>query len=108
MSHTPLTARVLLDNERTIGTISPLLFGGFAEHMGRCIYGGIYDPQSPNADGRGYRNDVLVALQNLNLTILRYPGGNFVSNYNWRDGIGPREQRPRRRELAWQQIETNQ
>jgi alpha-N-arabinofuranosidase len=102
------TAQVALDTNRTIGEISPLLFGGFAEHMGRCIYGGIYDPQSPHADERGYREDVLAALKNCNLTVLRYPGGNFVSNYNWRDGVGPRERRPRRRELAWQQIETNQ
>src|SRR3982750_1217500 len=89
MGQPTVSARVALDNERVIGDISPLLFGGFAEHMGRCIYGGIYDPSSPHADERGYRKDVLAALKNLNLTVLRYPGGNFVSNYNWRDGIGP-------------------
>lgn len=104
----PFAAQITIDTHRTIGEISPLLFGGFAEHMGRCIYQGIHDPHSPHADERGYRTDVLAALKALNLTVLRYPGGNFVSNYNWRDGIGPREQRPRRRELAWQQIETNQ
>ena len=103
----PFSAQITIDTNRTIGEVSPLLFGGFAEHMGRCIYEGIYDPDSPHADERGYRKDVLAALKNLNLTVLRYPGGNFVSNYNWRDGVGPREQRPRRRELAWQQIETN-
>ena len=108
MSHTPLTARVLLDNERTIGTISPLLFGGFAEHMGRCIYGGIYDPESPQADERGFRRDVQAALREMRLSILRYPGGNMLSGYDWLDGVGPRDQRPRRRELAWQSIETNQ
>src|SRR6266545_7876636 len=108
MSHSPLTARVVLDNERTIGTISPMLFGGFAEHMGRCVYGGIYDPASPHADERGFRRDVQQALREMRLSILRYPGGNFVSGYDWRDGVGPREQRPRRRELAWQSIETNQ
>jgi alpha-N-arabinofuranosidase len=104
----PFSAQVVIDSNRTIGEISPLLFGGFAEHMGRCIYEGIYDPQSPHADERGYRKDVLAALKNWNLSVLRYPGGNFVSNYNWRDGIGPRAQRPRRRELAWQSIESNQ
>jgi alpha-N-arabinofuranosidase len=104
----PFSAQITIDTNRTIGEISPLLFGGFAEHMGRCIYEGIYDPASPHADERGYRKDVLAALKNLNLTVLRYPGGNFVSNYNWRDGVGPRDRRPRRRELAWQQIETNQ
>ena len=104
----PFIAHVGLDPQRTIGEISPLLFGGFAEHMGRCIYQGIYEPLSPLADERGYRRDVLAALKEWGLTIVRYPGGNFVSNYNWRDGVGPRSQRPRRRELAWQSIETNQ
>ncbi|HEV2292849.1 MAG TPA: alpha-L-arabinofuranosidase C-terminal domain-containing protein [Tepidisphaeraceae bacterium] len=104
----PFSAQITIDTNRTIGEVSPLLFGGFAEHMGRCVYEGIYDPTSPHADERGYRKDVLAALKSLNLTVLRYPGGNFVSNYDWRDGVGPRERRPRRRELAWQQIETNQ
>jgi alpha-N-arabinofuranosidase len=102
------TATVRLNTEDVIGEISPLLFGGFAEHMGRCIYGGIYDPDSPLSDDRGFRTDVLAALREMNLSILRYPGGNFVSGYNWRDGVGPRQDRPRRRELAWQSIETNQ
>ena len=83
MSHTPLTARVLLDNQRTIGTISPFLFGGFAEHMGRCVYGGIYDPTSPQADERGFRRDVQDALREMRLSILRYPGGNMLSGYDW-------------------------
>jgi alpha-L-arabinofuranosidase len=104
----PFTAQITIDTHRAIGEVSPLLFGGFAEHMGRCIYEGIYDPQSSHADERGCRKDVLAALKQLGVSILRYPGGNFVSNYHWRDGIGPRDQRPRRRELAWQQIETNQ
>src|SRR5262245_37388761 len=108
MSQSPLTARVMLDNERTIGAISPFLFGGFAEHMGRCVYGGIYDPGSPHADERGFRRDVQEALREMRLSILRYPGGNMLSGYDWRDGVGPREQRPHRRELAWQSIETNQ
>jgi alpha-N-arabinofuranosidase len=101
-------AQITIDTDRAVGEVSPLLFGGFAEHMGRCVYQGIYDPQSPHADERGYRQDVLATLKQLGISVLRYPGGNFVSNYHWRDGIGPREQRPRRRELAWQQIETNQ
>jgi alpha-N-arabinofuranosidase len=108
MSPSPLSARVVLDNERTIGAISPRLFGGFAEHMGRCVYGGIYDPSSPHADERGFRRDVQAALREMRLSILRYPGGNMLSGYDWRDGVGPREARPRRRELAWQSIETNQ
>jgi alpha-N-arabinofuranosidase len=76
--------------------------------MGRCIYGGVYDPASPHADERGLRTDVLAALRELNFRSIRYPGGNFLSGYRWEDGVGPREQRPRRRELAWHSIETNQ
>jgi len=101
-------ATVYIDTNRIISAISPLLFSGFAEHMGRCIYGGIYDPASPHADEHGLRRDVLAALRDLNLRSVRYPGGNFLSGYNWEDGIGPKDQRPRRRDLAWKSIETNQ
>jgi alpha-N-arabinofuranosidase len=103
-----LKAQVYLDTHRTIAPISPLLFGGFAEHMGRCVYEGIYDPKSPLADERGLRKDVLAALRDQAYTLIRYPGGNFLSGYNWLDGVGPKDQRPRRRDLAWQSIETNQ
>jgi len=102
------SARVLIDHERKIADLSPLLFGGFAEHMGRCIYGGIYEPASPHADAHGLRRDVLAALKELNFSVMRYPGGNFLSGYNWLDGVGPKDQRPRRRDLAWKSIETNQ
>src|SRR5437764_15418744 len=84
-------ATVRIDTTRVIGPVSPLLFGGFAEHLGRCIYGGIYDPESKAADENGFRKDVLAALREMRLSVIRYPGGNFVSNYHWRDGIGPRE-----------------
>lgn len=103
-----LSARVYLDTNRIISPISPLVFSGFAEHMGRSIYEGIYDPMSPHADERGLRKDVLAALKELNFRSIRYPGGNFLSGYRWLDGVGPRDQRPRRRDLAWQSIETNQ
>jgi alpha-N-arabinofuranosidase len=103
-----LKAQVYLDSHRTIAPISPLLFGGFAEHMGRCVYEGMYDPASPLADADGLRQDVLAALRDQAYTVIRYPGGNFLSGYNWLDGVGPKEARPRRRELAWQSIETNQ
>ena len=102
------TARITIDTKRVIGEISPLLFSGFAEHMGRCIYEGIYEPASPQADENGLRVDVLAALRELNYRSMRYPGGNFVSGYRWEDGIGPKDQRPRRREMAWQSVETNQ
>src|SRR5690348_5655065 len=108
MTLSKLTARVLIDNERIVAPISPLLFGGFAEHMGRCIYGGIYDPSSAHADEQGLRRDVLDALREVGYSTIRYPGGNFLSGYRWQDGVGPKEQRPRRRELAWQSVETNQ
>lgn len=103
-----MKAQILLDTRHTIAPISPLLFGGFVEHMGRCVYEGIYDPASPLADERGLRTDVLAALREQGYTTIRYPGGNFLSGYNWLDGVGPKAQRPRRRELAWQSIETNQ
>ncbi|HEU5089371.1 MAG TPA: alpha-N-arabinofuranosidase, partial [Roseiflexaceae bacterium] len=110
MSTAPVqnAARIVLDHEQVIAPISPLLFSGFAEHMGRCIYEGIYEPGSPHADERGFRRDVLEALRALKLRSIRYPGGNFLSGYNWQDGIGPKEKRPRRRDMAWKSIETNQ
>ncbi len=101
-------SQIYIDTNRVISAISPLLFSGFAEHMGRCIYEGIYDPASPHADENGLRKDVLAALRELNFRAMRYPGGNFLSGYRWEDGVGPRDQRPRRRDLAWQSIETNQ
>jgi alpha-L-arabinofuranosidase len=108
MSTTHSTARILLDTERVVAPISPLLFGGFAEHMGRCVYGGIYEPGSRHADEHGLRRDVLAALREIGYTTIRYPGGNFLSGYDWRDGVGPRDKRPRKRDLAWQSIDTNQ
>ncbi|MCX6049864.1 MAG: alpha-N-arabinofuranosidase [Chloroflexi bacterium] len=102
------SAQIYLDNNRTISEISPLLFGGFVEHMGRCVYEGIYDPASPLADEQGFRRDVLESLREQNYTTIRYPGGNFLSGYNWLDGVGPKANRPRRRDLAWQSVETNQ
>lgn len=101
-------ATVYIDTNRVINSISPLLFSGFAEHMGRCIYEGIYDPKSPYADENGLRKDVLAALGDINYRSIRYPGGNFLSGYRWEDGVGPKDQRPIRRDLAWKSIETNQ
>lgn len=76
--------------------------------MGRCIYGGIYDPGNALSDSHGYRTDVLEALRTLNIPVMRYPGGNFVATYHWTDGVGPRSERPARPELAWLGTETNQ
>src|ERR1700733_10477825 len=76
--------------------------------MGRCIYGGIYDPENSLSDKNGYRTDVLAALRELDIPVIGYPGGNFVATYHWQDGIGPREDRPARPELAWLGTETNE
>ena len=104
---TPTAARIKIDIDRTIGDVDPLLFGNFAEHLGRMIYGGVYEEGSTLSDKDGYRKDVLEAVKNLNVTILRWPGGNFASGYNWKDGIGPKDQRPVRPELAWNDLESN-
>jgi alpha-L-arabinofuranosidase len=98
---------IKIDLDRQLGNIHPHIFGGFAEHLGRCFYGGIYEPGSPLADEQGFRKDVLDALRRLNMPIIRYPGGNFVSGYRWMDGVGPLENRPSRPELAWETVESN-
>jgi alpha-N-arabinofuranosidase len=103
----PLTAQLKLDPERRLGTIDPNVFGNFIEHLGRCIYGGVYDEGSKLSDADGFRQDVLEAARKLHVTQLRWPGGNFVSGYHWQDGIGPKNARPTRYDLAWFQTETN-
>jgi alpha-L-arabinofuranosidase len=102
-----LKAEVRLDRDFIIGTTDRRLFGAFIEHLGRCVYGGIFEPGHPTADERGFRGDVLDLIRELSPTIMRYPGGNFVSGYNWEDGVGPTEERPRRLELAWKSVESN-
>ncbi|MGQ9732134.1 MAG: alpha-N-arabinofuranosidase [Candidatus Zipacnadales bacterium] len=99
---------IAIDTRRRIAPIDPLIYGNFIEHLGRCIYGGVYDPGSPLADKRGFRKDVLEHTRRLRVTNVRWPGGNFVSGYHWMDGIGPKEHRPRRMELAWHTVESNQ
>ncbi|WP_423130188.1 alpha-N-arabinofuranosidase [Gaoshiqia sp. Z1-71] len=101
-------ARIKVDLDRTIGEVDKNIYGNFIEHLGRCVYHGIYEPGNSLSDRNGYRMDVVAALKELNPTIVRYPGGNFVSNYNWLDGVGPRSERPPRMELAWGTIESNQ
>jgi alpha-N-arabinofuranosidase len=100
-------AKIKVDLDRRIGRLDRRVFGGFIEHLGRCIYGGVFDENSPLSDERGYRRDVLEAARNLRIPILRWPGGNFVSGYHWTDGIGLREERPRKIELAWFTEESN-
>ena len=98
---------VLLHRNQSIAVTDRRLFGAFVEHLGRCVYGGIFEPGHPTADDQGFRRDVLALVRELAPTIMRYPGGNFVSGYNWEDGVGPRASRPRRLDLAWMSTETN-
>jgi len=98
-------ARIKLDLDRTVGEVDPLIYGNFVEHLGRMVYGGIYEPGSPLSDENGLRKDVMEAIRELKPSILRYPGGNFVSNYHWMDGVGP--ERKAQIDLAWHVLEPN-
>ena len=100
-------ARIKIDIERQIGEIDKMIYGNFVEHLGRCIYGGLFEPGSPLSDENGFRKDVITAVKELNVPIVRWPGGNFVSGYHWQDGIGTKEQRPVRIDLAWGFHENN-
>jgi len=101
-------ATMVLDKEYKIGEVDKRIYGSFIEHLGRAVYGGIYEPGHPKADELGFRKDVIDLVKELRVPIVRYPGGNFVSGYNWEDGVGPKEKRKRKLELAWRTIETNQ
>jgi alpha-N-arabinofuranosidase len=100
-------ARLVIDPAFVLGTVDRRLFGSFVEHMGRCVYEGIFEPGHPEADEHGYRKDVLALTKELGATVIRYPGGNFVSGYRWEDGVGPVSERPTRLDLAWRSIEPN-
>lgn len=101
-------AHMILDKDFVIGRVDPRLYGSFIEHLGRAVYGGIYEPTHPTADANGFRKDVLEMVRRLGVPVIRYPGGNFVSGFRWEDSVGPREQRPRRLDLAWFTTETNE
>jgi alpha-N-arabinofuranosidase len=103
-----LTGKILADRDFVIAPLDRRIFGSFVEHMGRCVYGGIYEPGHPTAGADGFRQDVLALTKELGATIIRYPGGNFLSGYNWEDGVGPKDERPKRLDLAWGSTETNQ
>jgi alpha-N-arabinofuranosidase len=102
------TAKLVLDSAFVLAPVPRRLFGSFVEHMGRCVYTGIYEPAHPRADEAGLRTDVLDLVREIGPTVVRYPGGNFVSNFRWEDSVGPKENRPTRLDLAWHSIETNQ
>lgn len=102
------SVKMNLNKNFTISEVDDRIYGSFIEHLGRAVYTGIYEPGHPTADETGFRKDVIEIVKQLNIPIVRYPGGNFVSGYNWEDGVGPVEDRPDRLELAWQTIETNE
>lgn len=103
-----VSARLTLDPAFRIAPVGRRLFGSFVEHMGRCVYGGVYEPDHPSTvDDQGFRGDVLELVRELGVSVVRYPGGNFVSSYRWEDGVGPAGARPTRLDLAWRQIEPN-
>lgn len=101
-------ANMILDKDYAIARIDPRIYGSFIEHLGRAVYGGIYEPDHPTADAEGFRRDVIDMVRKLGVPVVRYPGGNFVSGFNWEDSIGPRDQRPARLDLAWFTTETNE
>ncbi len=105
-----MTSTIYLDTHFNVGKIDRRIFGGFLEHLGRAVYEGVYDPGNEHGlvDENGFRTDVLDALRPMGMPVVRYPGGNFVSAYNWRNGIGPRDKRPRRPDFAWRSMESNQ
>jgi len=100
-------AKIVLDKDFIIDKIDPRIYGSFVEHLGRCVYGGIYEPDHPTADADGIRGDVAELVAKLGVPVVRYPGGNFVSGFRWEDSVGPREERPRRLDLAWNTTEPN-
>jgi alpha-N-arabinofuranosidase len=102
------TTRLFIDSRRAIGTLDRNLFGSFLEHLGRAIYEGVYDPGSSLSDANGFRKDVISEVRQLGVPIVRYPGGNFVSGYNWLDGVGPKSDRPVVLDRAWNSLNTNQ
>lgn len=103
-----LTSQIIADRDFVLAPLDRRIFGTFVEHLGRCVYGGIYEPSHPTADERGFRSDVLELTRELGTTIVRYPGGNFLSGYNWEDGVGPKADRPVKLDLAWGTTETNE
>ena len=103
-----LKAKIITDKYFIVDKVDPRLFGSFIEHLGRAVYGGIYQKGSPLSDGKGFRKDTIDLVKELNVPIIRYPGGNFVSAYRWEDSVGPISERPSKLEPAWQVIESNE
>ena len=102
------TAKMIIDKDFKVSKVDDRIYGSFIEHLGRAVYDGLYQPGNPLSDGEGFRTDVIDLVKELNVPIIRYPGGNFVSNFFWEDSVGPVDKRPGRLELAWRSLETNQ
>ncbi|WP_348920301.1 alpha-N-arabinofuranosidase [Enterococcus rotai] len=103
-----MESKLTISKEFKISEVDPRIYGSFIEHMGRAVYEGIYQPDHPSANEQGFRQDVIELVKELNSPLIRYPGGNFLSGYNWEDGVGLKEQRPKRLDLAWRSLETNE
>ncbi len=103
-----MKAKIVANKNFVIGEIDKRIYGSFVEHIGRAVYGGIYEPTHETADENGFRTDVMKLVKDIDVPIVRYPGGNFVSGYNWEDGTGDRSKRPKKQELAWHSVETNE
>ena len=101
-------ASMIIDKDFKIGEIDKRIYSSFIEHLGRAVYTGIYQPGHPASDKDGFRTDVINLVRELDVPVVRYPGGNFVSGFNWEDSVGPVEQRPKRLDLAWETLETNE
>ena len=102
-----VATRLVLDRDFVVADLDRRMFGALVEHVGRCVYTGLFEPGHPQADGDGFRRDVLALARELGVTLVRYPGGNFLSGHDWEDGVGPPETRPRRLDLAWESVESN-
>lgn len=103
-----MKANLTLDKNASVSKVDPRVYGSFIEHLGRAVYDGIYQPGISVADEDGFNKEVINLVKKLNVPIIRYPGGNFVSGFNWEDSVGPKEERPTRLDLAWRSVETNQ
>lgn len=101
-------AEIITDKHFLVSEVDKRIYGSFIEHLGRAVYEGIYQPGSPFADEQGLRKDVIELVRELQVPVVRYPGGNFVSGYHWEDGVGPKAERPSKVDLAWQVLETNE
>ena len=101
------TVKITIDPAYIVGPVRRKTFGAFVEHLGRCVYTGIFEPEHPKADEDGFRTDVLELTKELGVSTVRYPGGNFVSGYRWEDGVGPKKDRPTRLDLAWHSSDPN-